>query len=145
MFNNLNNTLSNKRNYTKRILIAIIPSILPTLIFTSYLLIALGDNIIEAISLALILSIINPITYILAVFLGCTSYLVTNIGKKILMQTFYFSGSITIIALFTSIKNSGLHGDILIYVYFFLCLTVLGFIISSLNHFMIQKCLYIKF
>lgn len=139
MFNHPNNS-----NYTRRILIAIIPSTLPTLIFVSYLLIALGGNIVESLFFALILSLINPITYIIAIFIAYTSYLITHVGKKILIQTFAFSSSLTIIPLFIAIKDKEFHDGILIYLYSFLGLTVLGLIISSLNFLIEKKYLSVK-
>lgn len=127
----------------KHILLGIFPAMLPTLILYSIIAWTLGGGLSYIITLGIIASLANPITYILAIILGYTSHAIDHIGKRILIQTLIFSGGITVVAISSLIIEGKVSNQLEGLTYAFIGLIVLGFILSLIDT--LVKKAYFKF
>lgn len=76
----------------RHFLIGILPATLPNLSFLLLIYLTFDLPLKEGLLYGLVLTMINPSTYIVACILGITSYKIANKKKRILMQVAILSG-----------------------------------------------------
>lgn len=104
----------------KYILYSLFPSMLPTIILIaldSFMVQLETYNVFPAVILSLfhgiIGSLINPMTYIVALLLGFSAYKIKNIRKRLMIQILGFSGIVTLIFTIHFIINEELMNELI--------------------------------
>ncbi|MFD2658522.1 hypothetical protein [Gracilibacillus thailandensis] len=124
----------------KYLFIALFPAMTPTIIL-GFIFALIGFSqtmstsvaVITSIFIGIISSLINPMTYIVALLFGFTSYKVKNIWKRLVIQVFVFSLGYTLIIMIQYSIEGAIQNQFINIIYVFLGTTAINIILSLMN------------
>lgn len=82
-------------NIIKHVLLALLPSMLPTITLTSFIIYLIGGDLNHILFIGFLSGIVNPMTYLIAFLLGFIAYRFENIKQRVPIQIVMLSCLIT--------------------------------------------------